>query len=254
MTDISSILARTKSGYFDQPKQVQVVDESHRLPKHQDQASTDLQAAYERREAASDKGSSESVSGAGPAAPETAPALASSLPPDDDSTLTGMALVKRFITLDNIRDDIETIVEQAKERINLMRTRIAEWFAEQGMETVRVDGYTVYIRRQLWASYQTPDLDALPKDAQQATRQAAKQSLIEALKRAQWEVPDPDQPGMKRLISTAHLIHEDYNAQTLSALIRELPVDDQGDPIMPPALKNHVKVYYNITPCKRRTR
>ena len=271
MAGINDILTRAKRGYnLGSPVRDDAGPADHSIgsaaiaaEQQPPSLAVDLEAEARRSEeaeAASGNGSPERASGAIPAAKDTPMGSAPSidqpaamsdlvLPRDDDATLVGIAMLKRFIVLDQAKKRVDEIGDEASARINAMRMRIAEWFAEQGMETVRVDGYTVYIRRQLWAGYQTPDGDLSAEE-----RRGWKQRFIDMLKTAKWTIPDPDQPGATRTMSTGHLIHDDYNAQTLSALIRELPVDEQGEPMLPPELKSSIKITYNIMPCKRKTR
>lgn len=200
---------------------------------------------------ATDAGGQASTGGVG-AAPVGADRF--SLPEDNDASLHGLDMIKRFLKLDEIGRDLETIRKEADARIDAMKTRIAEWFAEQGVETIRVAGYTVYMRRDLWVSYKKPDIEGLDTETAEAVKREAKERLIESLKVASWEVPDPDQPGMTRQVATSYLIHEDYHPSALAALVRELPIDDHGDPLMPPGLKDHIEIYYNVKPCKRKSK
>lgn len=180
--------------------------------------------------------------------------IAVPVPEDNDASLSGLDLVKRFIELDEIAKALKDLADPINERIGAMRTRIAEFFAEEGMENMRIGGFTVYIRRELWVSYRKPDTEGMTKEEAAAVTAAAKADLVERLKRAEWDVPDPDDPTRVRHISTAHLVKEDYSAMSLAGLFRELPIDEQGTPIMPPELAEAVQVYYDIKPCKRRSK
>jgi len=98
-----------------------------------------------------------------------------------------------------------------------MEAELLEQFMQNGVQNVKTDDGTAFLRGQIWASY--------PESA--------------------------DQPGVRtydetnaalRVAGLASFVQERFNAQTMSAWVRELPRDELDNPIMPPELEGKLSV------------
>ncbi|MFO1163533.1 MAG: hypothetical protein U1E60_32185 [Reyranellaceae bacterium] len=108
-------------------------------------------------------------------------------------------LVKRMIRFRKEREAAEAKAAKAKAQMDALEPSVLEWFQQQGIGSIKVDGVTVHIRRELWASVGDQGLDFL-RDAL-------------------------DVAG----IDSTTIISERANTQTLSALVREF--DKAGNPL-----------------------
>ena len=105
--------------------------------------------------------------------------------------------LNRFVELEKQRRDLETRLKALKEETTKLKESILSDFEEAGMSKTVVEGMTVYVHRQLWAS-------AIDSDYERA---------CQALKSA----------GLN------DYVQERFNINSLSAYVREL--DKAGDPL-----------------------
>lgn len=116
-----------------------------------------------------------------------------------------VALVKKKLLLQQQLDD-------AKARLAELEPKIVEAFQDEGIQSTKIDDYTVYLNRQLWAGAADD-----------------KQAMCDALK----VFPDD---------TWSFLVKDNVNVQTLSARVRECEMNEDGMPILPEALKDLIKV------------
>ena len=129
----------------------------------------------------------------------------------EDSTMAANA--RRIAEIDRQRSALNAQLDTLNdERTQLESALLAAW-GEEGMSSIRVDGATVSLRRDLWAG--------LVRNEQGSNADA-----LSALKRA-------------RLGS---FVNETVNTQTLSAWARELPRDNDDMPILPSSLRERINV------------
>lgn len=117
--------------------------------------------------------------------------------------------VAKYIQLDALKKSLESQVEDIKRQMSALNDELIAEFAEAGLQSLKVNGKTAYLRRDIYAALQSQD----------------------ALK------------VISELDGWSWLIKEHIPHQTLSAHIRELERDPDTDmPILPPVLEGHVKV------------
>jgi hypothetical protein len=133
---------------------------------------------------------------------------------DLPGVLDGAVAVQALALFSSLRDNLKQVNEIIGTEINTpssgrdggrLHDIVLRHFEETGTSQVKCEGRTVHLQSQLWAS--CLDLEPLKKH--------------------------PD---------TKAFIREGVNAQTLSAYIRELPRDDEGDVQLPEGLENAIKV------------
>lgn len=118
-------------------------------------------------------------------------------------------LLKRIVRLKKERDAAEAKLAKVKAQIDEQEPAVLEWFQSNGIGSIKVDGITVHIRRELWASVGENGVDFL-RDALDAAG-----------------------------IDSSTVIAERANTQTLSAVIREFERDERP---IPNSLAQAVKV------------
>lgn len=107
------------------------------------------------------------------------------------------ALASEWAALDERSKMLKAEIDAHKERMAQIEPVLLEHMADMGMESMRLLGRTVYIQTQLWAA--TPD----------------KSAAVEALKESGY----------------GNLVSETFNANSLSAVIREF--DREGKELPP---------------------
>ncbi len=117
--------------------------------------------------------------------------------------------LKRLVRLRKQRADLEAKMASLKSQIDETEPAVLEWMQENGLQQIRQNGITVHLRRELWASVSTDDIDFL-KDALRAAG-----------------------------VEPGDIVKERANTQTLSALVREY--DRDGRPL-PNSLAAALKV------------
>ena len=110
-----------------------------------------------------------------------------------------MARVREYVRLRRQQRERETETEAIKEQADQIEAQLLEEFAVDGVQSMSVDGMTVYLSRQLWAS--------IPDGVE-------KEQVIDGLKSAGLE----------------HFVRENYNTQTLSSWMRDLEREDESLP------------------------
>ena len=121
--------------------------------------------------------------------------------------------IKPYVELIKKKARLEEQLRDVKARLDVLEPQIAESFQKEGIQSTNVDGYTVYLNRQLWAGAADGD----------------KEAMFTALK----TYPDD---------SWAFLVRDNVNTQQLSARVRECELDADGMPILPEQLKQVIKV------------
>jgi hypothetical protein len=118
-------------------------------------------------------------------------------------------LLKRLVRLRKEREKAEATLAKVKAQIDEQEPAVLNWMQENGIGSVKQDGITVHLRRELWASVAEGDIDFL-RDALSAAG-----------------------------IDPSTIIKEKANTQTLSALVREFDRDQRP---MPNSLAAALKV------------
>jgi hypothetical protein len=115
--------------------------------------------------------------------------------------------LRKFIELTRRRRELEEQLDDVKQEIAVLEQSLIDQFAQEGINRVSMDGATVYLKRELWASARDGDW----------------QRACAALKEA----------------GLGHYVEEKFNVLSLSAFVRE--VDRNGDQL-PPALADAIAV------------
>ena len=105
---------------------------------------------------------------------------------------------QRFVALTRQKRTLENQLDDLKSQMDALALQLRDYLGSGGYERVRVDGMTVYCRRQLWARKQD---------------WASAEEVCRLLK----------QSGM------GHFVKEAYNSQTLSKHLRELEEQYAGE-------------------------
>jgi len=112
--------------------------------------------------------------------------------------------------IDTERARLKAALETLDKERRVLEDKLLEDAEANGIQRMTVNGRTVYVRSELWAAAAVDRDDA-----------------VAALKAA----------------GLGSLVNETYNAQTLSAWVRnELPQTPDGMPILPDDLVEHIKV------------
>lgn len=112
---------------------------------------------------------------------------------------------RRVVALDNRKAELESELDEVKAERARLQEQLIDQMAEKGLQSLNADGRTVYIRREIWASAQ-------------------------------------DVSELSEFPATAAFVKPSVNGQTLSAYVRELPRDDEDNPIVPEEIKDAVRV------------
>ena len=110
--------------------------------------------------------------------------------------------IAQFIEYSNDIKNKEAIIKILKKESKEIETQILAHFSDTGISSVKMDGGTVYLHRQLWAGVDTQENEA-PKDAMERA--------VKALREAGYE----------------DLVSEKFSTQAVSAIVREL--DKEGE-------------------------
>lgn len=130
------------------------------------------------------------------------------------ATLADNLLAHRA-NLETTKRQLEADLETTKEAIKVADEQLLEEWAERGVSSMKAHGFTFYLSLQLWAGHK-----------------GDKAATVRALKRN----------GLKEVV------REDYNTQTLSAVIRgmvkeaNLPPGAEPEQALPPKLAKYVKI------------
>lgn len=129
-----------------------------------------------------------------------------------------------FVELDQRRRELDRNLKETTARLDALEEPLREEMSELGMANTRVNGLTVYIHRQLWAS-------------------AAKREVT--LPDGTTEMVGDNEAACDALIAAGHaeFVHPAFNTNTVSAWVRELPEDEEtGMPILPPEVQGKLSV------------
>lgn len=69
----------------------------------------------------------------------------------------GTATLREYVRLRTEADNLKTRLEVVEQHRKELEPAILEWFASSGVNRINVDGVTVYVRRELWASAKDGD-------------------------------------------------------------------------------------------------
>ncbi len=120
--------------------------------------------------------------------------------------------LKPYIALIKTKTQLEQKLADVKARLTKLEPEIAEAFISEGIQSHNMDGYTLYLNRQIWAG-----------------ADGNKEKMMLALK----FYPDD---------SWSFMVKDSVNSQTLSARVRECERDKDDMPILPEALKSVIKI------------
>lgn len=112
--------------------------------------------------------------------------------------------------------ELESEAEALKRECRELMPELLEQFTEDGVQNVRIDGVgTVFIAGQIWAGAYKDENGETDYDR-----------TCDALERA----------------GLGMMVKRQFNTNTLSAYVRELPRDAIGSPIIPPELDGEITV------------
>jgi len=128
------------------------------------------------------------------------------------------AKLARFVEIEKARRELETRLEELKAERATLEEELLRQFQESGIDSMRVDGMTVYLKREIWAGAKDGDYER----ACRALREAGLDQYVQ----------------------------ERFNTQSLSAYVREqarLLADDTAGPdeilaVLPEPLRDAISV------------
>lgn len=123
--------------------------------------------------------------------------------------------LKRFAELKRLLDDLDAQTKTLKRERDEIEPVLREQFTQAGQQSANIDGVSVYLQRSLWAGAVRLE-DGSPDWA----------TSCEALKAAGF----------------ANVVDERFNTQTVSAIVREFPKDEDFNPILPPELVGKITI------------
>ena len=153
----------------------------------------------------------------------------------DETAMTDDQVQSFYIGLHRTLAGFEAAVKLLSEKIGELEPKIIAKFQDLGQQKITRHGMTIYLRQELWPGYEPAPLPpGVSPDSEDYKRIKAsadaegKAALIEALKGND---------------DTSFLITEGFNYQTLrSWLLKDLPKDGMGMPIIPDHLQGKIKV------------
>jgi hypothetical protein len=108
---------------------------------------------------------------------------------EDETAIDATALAREFAGLKHRRDKLEAELDSVKARMGQIEPTLLTFFADHGMQSIKLDGVTVYVHRRIFAS----------------ATDGNKSRAVRALRTA----------GLKELVQTG------YNTNSISAIFRE---------------------------------
>lgn len=127
--------------------------------------------------------------------------------------------LKVFVTLDNIKRAAAALEKTATQSLERFNSYLLEQFAEMGQASAKVNGTTIFIRRQWWAgAYKREDGVTDYSVTCDALRAAGLDAFVD----------------------------ERFNTNTLSSWVRELPTDELGTPQLPPEMEGKMTVSQTV--------
>lgn len=123
--------------------------------------------------------------------------------------------LSEFIILDDRRRELKEELARVERDRTMLNELLLEDFERDGITSMRVNGKTIYVFNQLWAG-------ALTGDDGTADYSRTNAALVEA--------------------GLGDFVQPRFNVQTLSAWVREQPIDDEtGEVILPEPLQGNIK-------------
>lgn len=146
--------------------------------------------------------------------------------PDNPNKVTAtnfVAQMARYASFVKQKRELDTQLKLIQATLDALEEPLLEQMAENGMQSMRVAGMTLYILPQLWAGAVMREV-TLPDGtiAVVGNKQETCDALIE--------------------VGQAQFVEPSFNVQTVSAWVREFPKDDTGMPILPPEVAGHINV------------
>ena len=109
-----------------------------------------------------------------------------------------MGRLRRFVELRKEVERLEEALGPKKKELERLQAKLQDDFAKSGMQRITVDGFTVYLHRQIWATYPM-----------------GRPAAVAALKEAGFD----------------EFVKEDFNHQSVSSMVRRLVSgEDDADP------------------------
>lgn len=130
-----------------------------------------------------------------------------------------MSLINQYAELRARRDALKAELDDVNKRIETLGDACQIEFAENGIDSMRCAHGTLYVARTLWAG-------AVQVEGADGKTHGDAERTAEALRRA----------GLEWMVKPS------FNVQTLSAWVREQPRDEQGEIILPDALKGNISI------------
>ncbi len=121
--------------------------------------------------------------------------------------------LKPYIELVKKKTKLEQQLSDTKARLAKLEPEIVEQFQEEGVQRMNCDGYTIHLKRNIWASAADGDKKAM-------------YAALSALGDETW----------------SFLVEDNVNAHRLAARVRECKNDKDGMPILPAELTKVIKV------------
>jgi len=69
--------------------------------------------------------------------------------------------VRQYIALTSEKREIESRLRAVQDELNILEPAITDAYAEEGLQSLHLDGYTAYLQQELWASPLDGDYDRL---------------------------------------------------------------------------------------------
>ena len=120
-------------------------------------------------------------------------------------------ILKPYVALHKQKTRLEAELADTKERMKEMEPVLTKSFTDEGLQSINLDGHTVYLNRQIWAG--ADDKDDMIK-------------VLKAMDDDTWRF----------------LVADNVNSSKLSARVRECERDDDNMPILPAELRPVIKV------------
>ncbi len=111
-------------------------------------------------------------------------------------------ILKRYVALEKKRRDLDKQLKETKKSIEELDASVLEQLRKAEVQSLNIDGMTLYIRRELWVKIPAQNPEA-PRNEQIPEKEAAISALAE----------NPE---------TAEYVNETFNSQSVSAFLREI--------------------------------
>jgi hypothetical protein len=111
--------------------------------------------------------------------------------------------------------ELKSEAEKLQKEADEIESELLDQFMQEGVQNIKTDSGTVFLRSQIWASYPSDDNGG----------------------RTYSETNDA-----LRAAGLGMMVNERFNSQTLSAWVREQERDELGNPILPDELRDKLAV------------